>query len=106
MIKCSMEKQKEVTMSRKRAVDWSEGLREEVAALRTLRDELRVRIHLGTMDAKDQWQEAERTWRKLEGRLEDLGHATVESAEDVGAAVRLLASTLRDAYVHIKAAAV
>ena len=82
--------------------DWKEKVHAEIAALRTLRDELRVRVHLGTKDAQDRWQDAERAWRKLEGRFEDLGRATAESAEEVGAAVRLLASTVRDAYGHIK----
>ena len=84
--------------------DWREKLREEVASLQTLRDELRVRVHLGAMDAKDRWQDAERAWHKLEGRLEELGRATAESADEVGTAVGLLASTVRDAYGHIRAA--
>ena len=85
--------------------EWTEALRQEIASLRTLRDELRVRAHLGARDARDRWQDAERAWHKLEGRLEDLGHATAESAAEVSAAVRLLASTVRDAYGHIKGAA-
>jgi hypothetical protein len=82
---------------------WKDKLHGEVASLRTLRDELRVKIHLGAKDAKDRWQDAERAWHKLEGRLEDLGRATSESAEEVRAAVGLLASSIRDAYGHIKA---
>ena len=77
---------------------------EEIASLRTLRDELRVKAHLGAKDARDRWQDAERTWHTLEGRIEELGRATAESAGEVGAAVRLLASTVREAYGHIKAA--
>ena len=91
-------------MSRSGAADWREKLNEEVAALRTLRDELRVRVHLGAMDARDRWEDAERAWHELEGRLDDLGRATAESARDVGTAVRLLASTVRDAYGHVRAA--
>ncbi len=91
-------------MSRYGSSEWRERLVEEVASLRTLRDELRVRVHLGAKDAKDRWQDAERAWHKLEGRLEELGRATSESAEEVGAAVRLLASAVRDAYGHIRAA--
>ena len=84
--------------------EWRQKLEEEVASLRTLRDELRVRVHLGAKDAQDRWRDAERSWHKLETRLEDLRRATAESAQEVGAAARLLASTLRDAYAHIKAA--
>ena len=91
-------------MLRNGSIDWREKLREEIASLETLRDELRVRIHLGAKDAKDRWHDAERTWQKLEARLAELGRATTESADEVGTAVRLLASTVRDAYGHIKAA--
>jgi hypothetical protein len=91
-------------MSRHGAHELREALRAEVASLRTLRDEVRVRVHLGAKDAQDRWRDAERAWHKLEGRLEDLSRATAESAEEVGTAVRLLASTVRDAYGHIKAA--
>jgi hypothetical protein len=84
--------------------DWMRKVRAEVAALRTLRDELHLRAHLGAKDVRDRWQDAERAWHKLEDRLEDLGRATAESADEVGAAVRLLASALRDAYGHIKEA--
>jgi hypothetical protein len=84
--------------------DWRERMQAEIASLRTLRDELRVRVHLGAKDARDRFQDAERAWHKLEGRLEELGRATAESADEVGAAVRLLASTVRDAYGHIKEA--
>jgi len=84
--------------------DWTDKVRDEVASLRTLRDELRVRIHLGTKDAKDRWDETERAWHELERLLEKLGRATVESSGEVGAAVRLLGATLIEAYRHIHSA--
>jgi hypothetical protein len=50
-------------------------LDKSVALLRTLRDELRVKAHLASMSAKDQW-------RDLEPRLEDaLSRATREVSE-------------------------
>jgi hypothetical protein len=91
-------------MSRNGTAGWREALHAEIASLRTLRDELRVRVHLGAKDAQDRWRDAEGAWHKIEGRLEELGRATAESAEEVGTAVRLLASAVRDAYGHIKAA--
>jgi len=83
--------------------DWSAKLREEIELLRTLRDELRVQANLGAKEARDRWQDTERAWHKLESKLAELGRVSSESAEDISAAVRLLASTVRDAYGHIKA---
>jgi hypothetical protein len=81
---------------------WDDKLRAEIASLRTMRDELRVKIHLGAKDARDRWQDAEHAWHKLESQLADLRRATVESGSEVFAAMRLLASTVREAYDHIK----
>ena len=36
---------------------------QEASALATLRDTLRVRIHLGQLDAKDEWDRLEERWR-------------------------------------------
>jgi hypothetical protein len=37
-----------------------ERLSEDLEALKTLRDEIRVRIHLGKREAIDRWEEAEK----------------------------------------------
>ena len=62
-------------------------LEKSTATLRTLRDELRVQIHLGKLEAKDEW-------RKLEPRLE----SALERAEkDVSEASRVAVKELTDA---------
>lgn len=77
-------------------------IEEEVDSLRALRDELRVRIHLGAAEAKDAWEEAEKGWGHLEGRLKVLQEVAAESAEDVGEASRLLAGEIRKAYDKVR----
>lgn len=56
--------------------DLKTELDKSTAILRTLRDEVRVQLHLGGMTAKEEW-------RKLEPRLED---ALARAAKDVSAA--------------------
>ena len=46
-----------------------ERLAEVVERLRKERDELRVKLHLGGMEAKEQWDELEKKWNTLEARL-------------------------------------
>ena len=75
----------------------------ELDELRTLRDELRIQVHLGKKDAQGYWEKAEKSWNHLEGRLKVLGEVTQESAEEVGEAARLLADEIRHAYKHLKA---
>ncbi len=45
-------------------------LGEEIDKLRELRDELRVQAELGRAELRDRWQELEKSWHQLEGRLE------------------------------------
>jgi hypothetical protein len=51
-----------------------EELKKSIAALRTLRDEVRVKMHLASLDAKTEWN-------KLEPHLFDLERAAEEATE-------------------------
>ena len=46
-------------------------IQKSLGLLRTLRDEVRVKVHLAGMDAKDEWQ-------KLEPQLNDVERAATE----------------------------
>jgi hypothetical protein len=56
-----------------------------LAQLKTLRDEIRVKLHLAEMDAKDRWQELEpeieRAITKLEGATERALDQLVQKVE-------------------------
>jgi hypothetical protein len=58
-----------------------EELKKTLSNLQRLRDEIRVRVHLAGMDAKDQWN-------KLEPRILDVEREIDEAAEDVTSATR------------------
>jgi transposase len=58
--------------------DLKTELDKSVVLLRTLRDEVRLQLHLGSMDAKDEW-------RRLEPRLES---AFDQAAKEVTEASR------------------
>jgi len=74
----------------------------EIESLKTTRDELRVKIHLGAADARDAWESAEKSWSQLEGRAKVLTEATHESLEEVGAAIDVLAEEIRKGYQHVR----
>lgn len=67
-----------------------------VADLKQLRDEARVKAHLGAMALKDEWDEVEKRWETFEARAK-----LDRSAKDVGAALNLLAQELKFAYERI-----
>jgi hypothetical protein len=66
------------------------------------RDELAVRMHLAKAEARDQWEELEKKWEHFRARLEVVGRAAGESAEDVGDALELLGSELKRGYARIR----
>lgn len=58
-----------------------------MAELEGMRDEIRVRIHLGGMDLKDKW-------RELESRIEEMKRESPEATQKI----RDAAHDLRDAF--------
>lgn len=84
--------------------DWRDLLDEEVDILRQTRDELRVQAHLGAAEARDAWTQLEHAWEQLQSRLQRIGDATHETAEDVEDATKLLLDELRQGYDRIKGA--
>ena len=64
--------------------------------LKQLRDEARVKAHLGSMEVQDEWRKLESKWENFEARAK-----LDRSVSDVGAALDLLASELKAAYERI-----
>lgn len=75
----------------------SERLQEDVEKLRQRRDELRVQIDLGKMEASDAWHHAEDRWKHLEKKLKLLGSASKEAATEISAATGILVDEVREA---------
>ncbi len=76
--------------------------KEELEQLRTLRDELRVQLHLGSSEVKERWEKAERAWEHAEGRLKVLGEQAGESAHEVSEALKLVLDEIREGYQHLR----
>ena len=82
--------------------DRGDRLSDEFEHLRTLRDELRVRVHLGKAEIRDQWEELEKDWQRAEGRMAAIGESSREAAKDVKEAAALLVEQLREAYHRLR----
>jgi hypothetical protein len=69
------------------------------ADLAKLRDEAKVQVHLGAMEAREEWDELETKWHHFvaEARLQ-------ESGGNIKAALQVLADELRSAYLRKKKA--
>jgi len=81
---------------------WRERLRSELESLRTLRDELRVRIHLGKADAQDLWDHLERRFGELELHARRAAQRTEAPVHELGESARHLVEELRRGYRELR----
>lgn len=79
-----------------------ERLEKEMEDLRTTRDELRLRVHLGKMDAQAQWEQVEKQWQHAESKLKSAREAGREIAGEVGEAVNLAIEEMKQGYAKLR----
>jgi hypothetical protein len=70
--------------------------------LETLRDELRLQMHLFKKETETQWQELEHQWKDLKASSPTIHATAAEAAGDVYAAGGLLKETLYNGYLKIR----
>jgi hypothetical protein len=63
--------------------------------IRTLRDEVRVQLHLASMDAKDQWKKLEPRVADAEQLALDVGETSRAALKDVLGRIRKFRASLR-----------
>lgn len=68
----------------------------ELSSLTQLRDEIRVRVHLAQLDAKDKWSE-------LESQLASLEHRVTSDGGNVLGATAQLARDLKQSLIDFRA---
>jgi len=72
------------------------GFEKLVEGLKCTRDELALKIHLGSKDLQDEWSTLEKRWHAFEAKAE-----LDRSAKEVSVAFELLAKELKSAYDRI-----
>ena len=70
-----------------------------LADLKRIRDELALKIHLGSKEAQAQWAVLEQKWQKFSADAQ-----LHESAKDIGTAARALGDELKAGFEGIKKA--
>ncbi len=85
---------------------WNEKLQELVASLEQERDELRLKVHLASRDARDEFAALETRLDALRAHLAEKGTEAQGTASDVGDVVgetaRKLADDMREGYRKIR----
>jgi len=76
----------------------SSKIREEIDELQRVRDELRLKLHLGRAEVKQRWDRAEQAWPQIEERLRAAG----SKADDATDALRSVLHDVRAAYQELR----
>ena len=81
--------------------DLEKRIDEIVRELKQERDELRLKLELAKLEASEEWVELEAKLAKLEAKAKEVGSATADSSQDIGAAAKLLGEEIRDGFKKI-----
>ena len=70
--------------------------------LETERDELKVKLGLAKLEARDEWKELETKMDALRGRMKVVGEGAKEASGDVAAAADVLAGEIKAGFAKIR----
>jgi len=65
------------------------------------RDEINLKLHLASMEAKEEFEEAEKQWVLLKAKAADIADDTKESSEEFIAKAKIVSEELKEAYHRI-----
>lgn len=71
-------------------------------ALKQQRDELRVKLHLASMEVRDEWDELEDRWEQLAARKDQLKRELEPTVADARVAWMMLKDELKEGYETIR----
>ncbi|MDH4108602.1 MAG: hypothetical protein OEW35_09805 [Gammaproteobacteria bacterium] len=82
--------------------DLKQELRNVYDDVRQQRDELRVRLHLASAEAKEVWEELEQKWDNFEARSEQMFDEAKDAGGDIAEAAQLLGSEIKQGYKRLR----
>ncbi|MBT8229315.1 MAG: hypothetical protein HKP41_14895 [Desulfobacterales bacterium] len=72
-----------------------------VNKLKTERDELKLKMHLATKDAKVEFEAAEKKWQQLKAQASDINSNVVETSNELLSDARIIGEELKETYKRI-----
>ena len=70
--------------------------------LKTERDDLKLKMHLASMDAKQEFEEAEKKWIQLKAKTTDITSGVAETSDELMTNVKIVGEELKETYHRIK----
>lgn len=69
--------------------------------LQVERDEINLKIHLASMEAKQEFEEAEQQWQHLKIKAAEIADESVDTSEEFIAKAKIIGEELKEAYYRI-----
>ncbi|MDH3270415.1 MAG: hypothetical protein OEN56_03740 [Gemmatimonadota bacterium] len=79
-----------------------EKLQDILQRLEQERDELKVKVGLAKLEAREEWEELEKKMEGLRGRMKVVGDEAKEASGDVGAAFDVVAEEIKDGFNRLR----
>ncbi len=72
-----------------------------IEKLKVERDEINLKLHLASMEARDEFKEAEKQWEEVKTKASDIANDTKETSDEVISKAKIIGEELKDAYQRI-----
>lgn len=82
--------------------DAKERLKDLLRKLETERDELKLKLGLAKLEAREEWTELEGKMDALRGRMKVIGSEAKEAGGDVAAAADVLAGEIKEGFSKLR----
>lgn len=69
--------------------------------LQSERDEIKLKLHLASMEAKEEFEEAEKQWSHLKVKAAEIADESVETSEEYINKAKIVGEELKEAYNRI-----
>jgi trans-2-enoyl-CoA reductase len=72
-----------------------------VEKLKTERDEINLKVHLASMEAREEFKEAEVKWGQVKEKASEIANEAVDTSEEYIAKAKVIGEELKEAYNRI-----
>ncbi len=69
--------------------------------LKSQRDEIMLKLHLASMEAKEEFEEADKHWDTLKNKAAEIADDSKETSEEYIAKAKIVGEELKEAYSRI-----
>ena len=73
-----------------------------VGNLKTERDEIKLKLHLASMNIKDEFEDLEKKWDDVSQKAIDIADDSKETSEEFIGKVKIVGEELKETYLRIK----